>query len=256
MKPTMAATFLLLFASRAAAQPQFEVAQIKQSRPAAGRAWERITADPGRLSASGVTLKQLIFEAYDMPYYRIFGGPSWLESEYYDLEAKAESPVDRGQLRLMLRGLLADRFKLTLHRETKELRAYVLTVAKDGPKLHAAQEAANSSDQKSPSLVERFHCDLTEFANLLSLRLNTPMTENQDPTVPVRSIGVPPPVIDKTGIQGVFDISVEIKLDGGADTFIAWQRALQDQLGLKLESQKGPLEVLVIDHAEKIPIEI
>jgi uncharacterized protein (TIGR03435 family) len=82
-----------------------------------------------------------------------------------------------------------------------------------------------------------------------------PMTENQDPTVPVRSTGVPPPVLNKTGIQGVFDISVELKLDSGADTFIAWQRALQDQLGLKLESQKGPVEVLVIDHAEKLPAE-
>jgi uncharacterized protein (TIGR03435 family) len=201
-------------------------------------------------------LKQLIFEAYDMPYYRIFGGPSWLESEYYDLEAKAGSPVDRGQLRLMLRGLLADRFKLTLHRETKELRAYVLTVAKNGPKLHAAQESENSSDQKPLTLIHRFHCDLTEFANLLSLRLNMPMTEDQGPAVPIRSIGVPPPVLNKTGIQGVFDISIEVKLDAGADTFIAWQIALQDQLGLKLESQKGPVEVLVIDRAEKIPIEI
>jgi uncharacterized protein (TIGR03435 family) len=256
MKPTLAAAVLLLLASRVAAQPQFEVAQVKPSEPAPGRAWERITTNPGRLTASGVTLKQLIFEAYDMPYYRIFGGPSWLESEFYDVAAKAESPVDRDQLRLMLRGLLADRFRLTVHRETKELRAYVLTVAKNGPKLHAAQEAASSSDQKPTALVEHFHCDLTEFADLLSLRLNMPMTENQDPTVPVRSTGVPPPVLNKTGIEGVFDISVEIKLDGGADAFIAWQRALQDQLGLKLESQKGPVEVLVIDHAEKIPLEI
>jgi uncharacterized protein (TIGR03435 family) len=256
MKPTMAATVFLLLASRVAAQPQFEVAQVKPSKPAAGRAWEQITAEPGRLTASGVTLKQLIFDAYDMPYYRIFGGPSWLESEYYDLEAKAGSPVDRDQLKLMLRSLLADRFKLALHRETKELRAYVLTVAKNGPKLHAAQEGESSSNQKSLPYVHRFRCDLTEFANLLSLRLNMPMTEDQDPTVPIRSTGVPPPVLNKTGIQGVFDISVEVKLDGGADTFIAWQRALQDQLGLKLESQKGPVEVLVIDHAEKIPIEI
>jgi uncharacterized protein (TIGR03435 family) len=256
MKTTLTATVLMLFASPAAAQPQFEVAQVKPSQPAPGRAWERITTDPGRLTASGVTLKQLIFEAYDMPYYRIFGGPSWLESEYYDLEAKAGSPVDRGQLKLMLRGLLADRFKLTLHRETKELRAYVLTVAKNGPKLHAAQESERSSDQKPLALIHRFHCDLTEFANLLSLRLNMRMTEDQDPTVPIRSTGVPPPVLNKTGIQGVFDISVEVELDAGTDAFIAWQRALQDQLGLKLESQKGPVEVLVIDQASKPSIEI
>src|SRR5580698_7831417 len=108
MKTTLTATVLLLFASPAPAQPQFEVAQVKPSQPAPGRAWERITTDPGRLTASGVTLKQLIFEAYDMPYYRIFGGPAWLDSETYDLEAKAETAVSHDQLKLMLRGLLAD----------------------------------------------------------------------------------------------------------------------------------------------------
>ncbi len=260
MKPTTASAAIVLafaagaaFGQSAAAQPQFEAAQVKQSKPAAGRAWEQITTDPGRMTGAGVTLKQLIFEAYDMPYYRIFGGPAWLDTEYYDLEAKAESPVNRDQLRLMLRGLLADRFKLTLHRETKELRVYALTVAKNGPKLHAAREAESSSDQKPPPYVHRFRCDLTQFANLLSIRLNMPMVE--DPTVPVRSTGVPVPVLDKTGIQGVFDISVEVKLDPGEDTFVAWQRALQDQLGLKLESQKAPVEVLVIDHAERVPTE-
>jgi len=241
------------YGQSAAAQPQFEVAQVRQSKPAAGRVWERITTDPGRLTGTGVTLKQLIFEAYDMPYYRIFGGPAWLDSEYYDLEAKTESAVSRDQLRLMLRGLLADRFKLTLHRETKELRAYALTVAKNGPKLHEAKEGDSSSGQRPPVYVERFRCDLTEFANLLSLRLNMPMTD--DPTVPVRSTGVPVPVLDKTGIKGVFDISVEVKPDPSVDTFVAWQRALQEQLGLKLEAQKGPMEVLVIDHAERVPTE-
>jgi uncharacterized protein (TIGR03435 family) len=253
MKPITAQTLLLLAASCAGAQPQFEVAQVRQSQPAAGRVWERITTNPGGLTGSGVTLKQLIFEAYDMPYYRIFGGPAWLDSECYDLEAKSGSPVSREQLRLMLRALLVDRFQLTLHRETRELRGYALTVAKNGPKLHAVQESENSPDQRSPVGLERFRGDLTEFANLLAIRLNMPMVE--DPTVPVRSAGVPPPVFNKTGIQGIFDISIRVKPDPGADTFIIWQRALEEQLGLKLESQKGPVEVLVIDHAEKIPAE-
>lgn len=259
MKLTMAGAALLVLASGAAfgqspaSQPQFEVAQVKQSKPSPGRAWERITTDPGRLTGAGVTMKQLIFEAYDMPYYRIFGGPSWLESEYYDLEAKASSAVNRDQLRLMLRGLLADRFQLTLHRETKELRVYALTVAKNGPKLHAAQEGQSYSDQKSPAFVERFRCDLTEFANLLAIRLNMPPM--LDPTVPVRSAGVPIPVLNKTGIEGVFDIKLEVNLGPGEDTFVSWQRALQDQLGLKLESQRAPVEVLVIDHAERVPTE-
>jgi uncharacterized protein (TIGR03435 family) len=241
------------FAQSAASLPQFEAAQVRQSQPAAGRAWERITADPGRLTASGVPLKQLIFEAYDMPYYRIFGGPPWLESEYYDLEATAGSAVSREQLKLMLRSLLADRFKLAIHRETRELRAYALTVAKNGPKLRVAKDGESVPDQRAAGIVEHFHCDLVQFANLLSLRLTMPMTENQDPTVPVRATGVPPPVLDQTGIKGVFDISVELKPEPGADTFVIWQRALEEQLGLKLTAEKAPVEVLVIDHAERIP---
>jgi len=254
MKRTVAFTNLFLascvaFAQSPAFQPQFEVAQVRQAKPAPGRVYERITTDPGRLTASGVTLKQLIFEAYDMPYYRIFGGPSWLDSETYDLEAKAETAVGLDQLKLMLRGLLADRFKLTFHRETRELKSYALTVAKNGPKLQAAKDGGSSSDHG----LERFRGNMAQFAHLLSLRLNMPMVD--DPTVPVRSIGVPPPVVDKTGIQGVFDISVGVKPDPGADTFVLWQRALEEQLGLKLESQKAPVDVLVIDHAEKIPTE-
>src|SRR5580658_3505711 len=177
MKPTIAIAGLICascaaFGQSAASQPHFEVAQVKQAQPAPGRVYERITTDPGRLTGSGVSLKQLIFEAYDVPYYRIFGGPSWLESETYDLEAKADGPVGVNQLKLMLRGLLADRFKLTLHRETKELKFYALTVAKNGPKLQAAKE---EGDRSSDHGLQGFRGDLTEFANLLALRLNMPM---------------------------------------------------------------------------------
>jgi uncharacterized protein (TIGR03435 family) len=256
MKQTIAATILFVapyaaFGQSPAPLPQFEVAQVKQAKPAPGRVYERITTGPARLTGSGVSLKQLIFEAYDMPYYRIFGGPAWLESETYDVEAKADGPVGVDQLKLMLRGLLADRFKLTLHRETKELKFYALTVAKNGPKLQSAKEGDRSSDHG----LERFRGDLTEFANLLSLRLSMPMPMTDDPSVPIRATGVPPPVLDKTGIKGVFDISVGIKPEPGADTFVLWQRVLEEQLGLKLESQKGPVEVLVIDHAERVPTE-
>src|SRR5580698_3436513 len=112
MKRTIVITGLFLAAcmafSQSPVQPQFDVAQVKQAKPAPGRVYERITSNPGRLTASGVSLKQLIFEAYDMPYYRIFGGPSWLDSETYDVEAKTETAVSHDQLKLMLRGLLAD----------------------------------------------------------------------------------------------------------------------------------------------------
>jgi uncharacterized protein (TIGR03435 family) len=259
MKRTMAGIVLLALAScaafgqSAAAQPQFEAAQVRVSKPAAGRGGsDRIVTDPGRLTGTRVTLKRLVFEAYGVPYYRIFGGPAWLDSEEYDLEAKAESRTSPDQLKLMLRALLEDRFKLTIHRETRELRVYALTVAKNGPRLHAAQDGERSSAQRPPGYVRQFRCDLAEFANLLSIQLNMPMM-SADPSVRAVSTGVPVPVLDKTGIKGVYDISVEVKPEPDGDTFVAWQRALQEQLGLKLEAQKAPLEVLVIDHAEKVP---
>jgi len=196
MKRTMAGIVLLALAScaafgqSAAAQPQFEAAQVRVSKPAAGRGGsDRIVTDPGRLTGTRVTLKRLVFEAYGVPYYRIFGGPAWLDSEEYDLEAKAESRTSPDQLKLMLRALLEDRFKLTIHRETRELRVYALTVAKNGPRLHAAQDGERSSAQRPPGYVRQFRCDLAEFANLLSIQLNMPMM-SADPSVRAVSTGV------------------------------------------------------------------
>jgi uncharacterized protein (TIGR03435 family) len=257
----IAATYILpgsAFSQNTTPQPQFEVARVGQSKPGNGRSGqERIVTGPASLTGTGVGLRQLILEAYDMPYSRIFGGPPWLDSEIYNVEAKAAHAVSRDQLHLMLRALLADRFKLALHRETREMRVYTLTVAKNGPNLHDVKAGDETSDGRTggPSGpgVEQFRCDLPQFAARLALRLNTPMPA--DPSTPVRSTGVPIPVIDKTGLTGTYDIRIEIKLDPGADPFITWQRALQDQLGLKLESQKAAVEVLVIDHVEKVPSE-
>ncbi len=239
------------FGQSIAALPQFDVAQLKPSKSAAGRVGgDRVIIGPGGFTGTGVTLKRLIFEAYDLPYYRIFGGPAWVDSEEYDVEAKAGSRASRDQLRAMLQTLLTDRFKLTLHRENKELRVYALTVTKDGPKLHPLREGERSSNPQLIDGIRHFRCDLTEFANLLSLQLNMPLID--DPSTPARSSGVPIPVLDNTGVKGIYDIGVDVKTDPSGDTFIAWQRALQEQLGLKLEAKKAPVEVLVIDRAEKV----
>ena len=223
----------------------FEVASVKSSKAIVGHDGN-IKTGPGRFVASNATLLRLIFEAYQIPYAQIAGGPAWLKISEFDIDAKAESSVGLEQLRLMLRALLADRFKLSVRAESAERRVYALVVGKDGPRLNGAKEEAGSR-------LWRFHGRLSEFANVLAIQLTIPMLSNQDPSVPSRASGAPVPVIDKTGIDGVYDIALDINTDRGGDAFAVWQRALQEQLGLKLEAQKAAVEVLVIDHVERIP---
>jgi uncharacterized protein (TIGR03435 family) len=226
-------------------QPAFEVASIKPSKSIVGHDGN-ITTDPGRFTARNSTLKQLIFEAYRVPYSQITGGPAWIDSNEYDVDAKPEGRASVDQLRLMLRALLTDRFKLAIRNEMKERRVYALTVGKDGPRLR------NSGDETTAGKW-RFHGTLSEFANYLAIQLTIPLLD--DPTVPSHATGAPVPVLDKTGIEGTYDLRVDIKPDRGGDAFTIWQRALQEQLGLKLESQRAPVETLIIEHAEKIPTE-
>ena len=236
----------------APASPAFEVATVEPSNPLAARSGKRgITADPGRLSARRVSLKELILEAYAVYYYRISGGPSWLDSEEYDIDAKTETPADRDQMRLMLRTLLADRFKLTIHRESKEMRVYALTLAKNGPLIHAIKDGETAPASQPPLGVQHYHGDMPQFAGLLSMRLSIPLLE--DPSTPSRSNGPLIPVLDQTGLKGIYDIDIEVKPEPDGDSITAWQRALQQQLGLKLEAQRASIEIVVIDHAEKIP---
>jgi bla regulator protein blaR1 len=127
---------------QAAAPKSFEVASIKPSAPIAdGRMMVRMGTSPGgRWTASGVTPSMLIQQAYDVREYQISGGPGWLTTERYDIVAKAETPdVDRETLRVLLQSLLAERFNLQIHRETKELPIYELVVGKGGHKLHKSE---------------------------------------------------------------------------------------------------------------------
>jgi uncharacterized protein (TIGR03435 family) len=241
-------TFLASYAALGQPAPSplaFEVASVKSSKTIVGHDGN-IKTDPGRFIAANATLLRLIFEAYQIPYAQITGGPAWLKTYEFDIDAKAETPVGLDQLRLMLRALLADRFKLSVRTESVERRVYALVVGKDGPRLNGVGVGAGSR-------TWRFHGSLSEFANILAIQLTIPMLSNQDPSVPSRASGAPVPVIDKTGIDGVYDIAVDINTDRGGDAFAVWQRALQEQLGLKLESQKAPVAVLIIDHAERIP---
>ena len=240
------AAVLAILSGPVCAQPtSFDVASVRVSPHEIGHEGV-ITTGPQRFTGRNATLKRLIYEAWQAPYARISGGPAWVATKEYDIEAKVDRPVSLQALRLMLRTLLADRFKLVVRTEQRETRVYALLVGKDGAKLHS------SVGEDRPG-IWKFHGDLSQFADVLALKLTAPIPA--DPTTPSVARGTPVPVIDKTGINGIFDFALPIGLDADADPFTFWQRTLQEQLGLRLESRKESVEFFVIDHAERIPTE-
>lgn len=182
----------------------------------------------------------MILAAYHLDRYQVTGGPGWMDEDEFDIDARANGNASPDQIRLMLQSLLADRFKLVTRTEQKEMRRYDLVVDRGGPKIHPAKEG----DARG-----RFHGDLRQFANLLSIQLSIPAAV--DPTRPMMASGPGVPVVDKTGLAGVYDINTWAQPELGGDSFVAWQRVLQDQLGLKLESKKGPAEILVVVGAAR-----
>ena len=241
MRTFLGVATLLLWHFAAFAQ-SFEVASVKPSRQTLGRDFNKpVVFGPSGLTGRNVTLKRLIVEAYNVQPHQVFGAPKWLDDSEYDIDAKADGPAAKEQLRLMLRALLAERFRLALHRENKELHVYELVVDKGGPKIHAAKEPAGSGARS-----------LEQLANLISVQLTIP--EPADPGKPSIASGAPIPVIDKTGLTGLYEITYDLHPDPGMDMFKLWQRILQDQLGLKLQSRKAPMEILIVDRADRIPV--
>lgn len=224
----------------AAKAPAFEVASVKltqHGRNADGYAESSVdNPSPGNLVATNASLEECIRWAYDVKEYQI-SGPAWLNSDEasYDIVAKAGTAAPRKEIRLMLQTLLAERFQLKLHRETRMLPVYHLVVGKGGQKLGAAGLDADYRTFSSGGTLEATHTPMAVFAEVLS-----------------RETGRP--VFDKTGIPGAFDFKLEYSPDSSSNSNRpSIFTALQEQLGLKLESQKGPVEVLVIDHAERLP---
>lgn len=233
-------------AALAAQLPQFEVASIRPSDPSGphpGRfAPVPVDTSPGRLTARNATLKELIMAAYALEDYQVSGGPGWITSARFDVEAKPSDSANRDQLLLMLRPLLADRFQLAVYRETKDLAIYALELAKNAPKFHAFKPGADAA----PGQLNHFHPpNLPFLARFLT------------------HLGSDKPVIDKTGLTGHFDLDLDMErisgeaslLAGGTPTpenmFEATTDAIQEELGLKLVATRAPVEILVIDHAEK-----
>ena len=229
--------------------PAFDVATVKPSQHLVGPDYNnQLSYSPTGIIARNVTLKRLLAEAYQLQLNQVLG-PSWLDKNEYDIDAKAAGPGTKEQMALMLRSLVAERFKLTQHSEARDLRVYELMIGKSGPKIHPM------SDGENPTVPPgfHFHGDLRRFADLLAVQLSIPASDN--PAEPARASPSPIPVLDKTGLSGIFDFSVDIHPELGTDMFASWQRALEDQLGLRIESRKENVSVLVVDEAAKVPTE-
>jgi uncharacterized protein (TIGR03435 family) len=263
--------------------PAFEVASVRSAdrRTAAGPLKSEAGRDgggpgfqvePNRFSAASVNLFALIVKAYGLTACRpmgafdcvlLSGGPDWLRKDSFHIQAKMPdgSPAytlaqfqngQAEQLQLMLQGLLADRFKLKIHRETKQLPVFALSTGNRGPKLKTAGESGQ------PMLVFR-RADAskarggTDAPEIMQLVVNNHSLQE---IAGFLSIFMDRPVLDRTGLKGKYDFTLEyesnLEAPGAfsAATGPGMFRAFQEQAGLKLEATKGPVEVIVIDHAE------
>jgi len=251
----------------ASPRPIFEVASIKPGSfpglPGGTIRWQT----GGALRVTNMNLKELMEQAYGVFPFQISGGPEWLDSARFDINAKPDHEPKGQERTLMLQSLLADRFHLSIHRETKELPVYALVLARKdgklGPKLtHSKEDGCTAYDPANPPARGATVCGTRMFnpshgfltiARLPIDSLTKTLSEVLGRTV-----------IDKTGLTGNLDIHLEYTPDenqlaqfpsdpptsappNGPSIFTA----LQDQLGLKLESQKGRVDILVIDRAEK-----
>jgi len=241
MKNAHVATLVVVAAAAAslnvrAQAPSYDVASVKPNK--SGSQNSGTSTRNGQLTATNVTLRAMIRNAYGLQDFQIVNGPGWVDSERFDIIAKAEgepSPADR---RLMMQGLLADRFKLASHRETKEMGVYNLVLARPDGKLGAG--------------LRRVDCAVSPCG---STNINNTVLRAQGRTIAdfaqTLSSIVTRIVIEKTGLDGAFDIDLVWSRDQAIDTAQpSMFTALQEQLGLKLESSRGPVEVLVIDHVE------
>ncbi len=329
------------FAQTADPTLQFDVASIKPAAPPTSPGIRVMmrggpgTPDPGQITYSNVTLKNVIMNAYDVKSYQV-SGPPWLDSERYDIVAKIPKDTTKEQFRIMLQNMLTERFKLTLHHSSKEVPMYALVVGKGGPKMkEAAEDPATTAAKDAPKDAK----DATGGPSAFSPPAPAPasgggggggtpfrMTTGKDgmPQMPKDMAGKPvmmmmfnngrfrmnathqktqqlaemltnqlgSPVTDQTGLTAFYDYTLEFAPDGGnpmghmgmmmpptgggvggggvaggggsGDGPIGNASdasgpsiftAVQEQLGLKLEQKKGPVDLLVIDHLEKIATE-
>ena len=245
-------TFGSLVLAGALCGQSFDVASVKLSpRQVGPDANNQVSIRPSEFAGRNVTLKRLVGQAYSVQPFQVVGGPNWLNTAEYDVDAKADGTVTKELMAESLRALLAERFHLAVHHETRELRVYELMVDKGGAKIHAVRGSDAPPAKGGAAGLRSFRGDLQQFANLLSIQLSIPIMD--DPARPAIASGPPIPVVDKTGLEGIFDLNAEIRPEVGVDMFTLWNRVLREQFGLRLENRKDQVDVVVVDRADRTP---
>jgi uncharacterized protein (TIGR03435 family) len=214
----------------------FDVVSVKPNLT--GSEAHRATTLPGGVfTATNVSLKSLMSRAFGVAEAQIEGGPGWIGSDEYDVEARADTPLEmtREEARPALQAMLAERFGLKFHRETRQGQIFSLTIAKGGPKLKAhngeGRIGISASTGAGKVEIQGTNAPMARLAEYLSGQAGRP-------------------VVDNTGLTGQYDFVVAWTADdanGGASVFTA----LQEQLGLKVDATKGPIETIVVDGAQK-----
>jgi uncharacterized protein (TIGR03435 family) len=244
MQATSAGILILLSANVLIAQPAgtrlaYEAASVKLTTSATGGS--HTDGTPGQILMQNMPLDRLIEMAYSVGPHRV-AGPDWMSAVHVDIAAKYPPDTKGADKWLMLRSLLEDSFKLATHRETKEMQGYALVVAKGGFKLKPVESVGNDT-HSSGGRVRTLTAKATSLAYVADMA--------------ARSVGAV--VADKTGIDGVFDF--ELRWANGdpegdrADDTPTIFVALQETLGLRLQAQRVPVEVIVVDHLERTPVE-
>ncbi|HUP04792.1 MAG TPA: TIGR03435 family protein [Bryobacteraceae bacterium] len=240
MRLTLA--LLLAFAAQAQqpppARPEFEVVSVKPGDPA--RLASGMTLQPGRLILHNATLKTLILQAFRISEYQIAGGPNWTGAAKFDIVAKLPAGAPMNQSPAMMQTMLEDRFRLRTHRETRQVREYALVLAPGGPKF----ESLDENDHQGAG-------SMTSFGGGAGEILGRGKTAPELAAMLVDAVEAP--VVDRTGLTGKYDFHLKyapVSTSPDADPAVLTIFGAVQKLGLKLNAIKGPVEVLVIDHAE------
>jgi len=213
-----------------------------------------VETTPGSVTIRNFNLAMIVAWAYRVERQQV-SGPAWVESQRYDIFAKTGRPASENEVRQMLQTLLVERFKLAVHRESRRMDILALLVPKTGHKMTPSQIEGPTQSRQDP--VRGFVVEggeLAEFVNEMS-----------------RDVGVGVPVVDMTGLKGRFDFTWNIEkylsamrarvmaegrpISDSEATLMVMQDALAGELGLQLEPRKAPVDLIVIDHAEKSPVE-
>jgi uncharacterized protein (TIGR03435 family) len=254
------------FGQTPAAPPAFEVASVKPAPPPADPDELRVQigGDPGMIDYENVSLKMMIARAYEMEEFQI-SGPDWIETARFDILAKVPPNAPKGQIPLMLQNLLAERFKLTVHREQKVMPVYAMVVGKGGLKVKPLEGDPEGSMRNMFSPKGRAFSGQMTLAALVAA-----LSQMLDR-----------PVVDLSGVKGTYDIDLEWVPDEHESSALTKMRvmggqagggaeahgetpdpngpsifgALQEKLGLRLDGRKSPVDILVVDGAQKVPTE-